>query len=129
MTRGQMIAITAAICVITVVRIANTHGVFSPTYDEPAHIAGGYEYLKDHRYTFDTQHPPLARIFFAWPFRHATTSVPGDLWIGDIIALRGNYMKGIMAARRGNLVFVIIAIVGVALWANALIGRVGAVIA
>src|SRR5438105_3706739 len=129
MTRGQMIAITAAICVITVVRIANTLGVFSPTYDEPAHIAGGYEYLKDHRYTFDTQHPPLARIFFAWPFRHATTSVPGDEWIGDIIASRGNYMKGIMAARRGNLVFVILAIVGVASWANALIGRVGAVIA
>jgi hypothetical protein len=129
MTRAQAIAAVAAICAITVIRIGSTLGVFSPTYDEPAHIAGGYEYLKDHRYTFDTQHPPLARILFAWPFRHATTSVPGDEWIGDILASRGNYMKGIMAARRGNLVFVIIAIAGVALWANELFGRVAAVIA
>ena len=128
MTRVAVAAI-ALIVIITLARVAATHHVFSPTYDEPAHIAGGYEYLRAHRYTFDTQHPPLARILFAMPFRGSRTVAVDDKWIGDIIASAGGYMNGIAAARRGNLLFVALAIVGVALWAWQLYGAVAAPIA
>ena len=43
----------AAICVIAAFRVAATHSIFSPTYDEPVHVASGFQYLTEHRYTID----------------------------------------------------------------------------
>jgi hypothetical protein len=43
-------------------RIAATYHVFSHTSDEPAHVACGIEYLEKGAYTWETQHPPLARV-------------------------------------------------------------------
>ena len=129
MTRRWFWLAVAALCIFTVARVASTHGVFSPTWDEPAHVAGGWEYLRQHTYRFDTQHPPLSRILFAFPFRHASTTTQDGTWIGDIFQYAGTYMKGIRTARRGNLPFVVIGIIGVALWANELLGRKGALVA
>ena len=42
-------------------RIAATYTVFNHTADEPAHIASGMEWLDKHAYTYEPQHPPLAR--------------------------------------------------------------------
>ena len=47
--------------VIGSVRIAATYTVFNHTTDEPAHIACGMQWLDQHTYTYEPQHPPLAR--------------------------------------------------------------------
>jgi hypothetical protein len=46
-------------------RIVSTYSVFSHTFDEPAHIACGMEWLEKHTYTYETQHPPLTRVMTA----------------------------------------------------------------
>src|SRR6266700_2460358 len=45
--------------------IIGTYAVFSHTYDEPAHIAAGMELLDRGTYTYEQQHPPLARLAVA----------------------------------------------------------------
>ena len=40
-------------------RIVATYNVFATTGDEPAHIACGLQYVAQHIYHYETQHPPL----------------------------------------------------------------------
>jgi hypothetical protein len=116
--RSPSIAAVALICLLTVIRIALTHAVFSPTWDEPLHVAAGWQFLAGHRYTKGTDNPPLARAAFAWPLRHARpAAADGVEQIGQIYESAGDYMKGVVASRRGNLIFVVLAIVGVFLFA------------
>jgi 4-amino-4-deoxy-L-arabinose transferase-like glycosyltransferase len=130
MSRLQFGGAVAVIALVTVFRIAATHAVFSPTYDEPVHVAAGYQYWTEHQYTTDRAHPPLARIVFAWPLRHAQlTGSDGFDRAGQMFASAGDYMRGVVAARRGNLLFVVLAIIGIALWTVQVMGRAEAVIA
>ncbi len=46
-------------------RIVSTYKIFSHTFDEPAHIACGMEWLEKHTYTYEPQHPPLTRVMTA----------------------------------------------------------------
>ena len=46
-------------------RIALTYSVFNQTWDEPAHVAAGMEWLDRGRYTYEPLHPPLARVMVA----------------------------------------------------------------
>jgi hypothetical protein len=57
--------IALAFIVIALIRIVSTYHVFASTSDEPAHIACGLEYVANHTYHLETQHPPLARAFIA----------------------------------------------------------------
>jgi hypothetical protein len=57
--RAAMVAL--ALTLAASVRIAATYPVFSHTFDEPAHIACGLEYLDKGVYKLEPQHPPLAR--------------------------------------------------------------------
>jgi len=59
-SRGRWLAIAAV--VLATVRIVATYHVFDHTSDEPAHIACGMEYLDKGAYTWEPQHPPLARV-------------------------------------------------------------------
>ena len=130
MSRVQFILAIGIIVLVTVVRIWLILPVFSPTYDEPLHVASGFQYLSEHRYTNDRSHPPLARIVFAFPLRHAQlTGTDGLDRAGQMFESAGDYMRGVIVSRRGNLLFVVLAIVGVALWTVQLMGRVAAVIA
>src|SRR5436190_1980116 len=130
MSRVQLILAVGVLAVITAIRIAATHAVFSPTYDEPIHVASGFQYLSEHRYTNDRSHPPLARIAFAFPLRHATlTGSDGIDRAAQLYESAGSYMRGVELSRRGNLLFVILAIAGVALWTVQLMGRTAAAIA
>jgi len=47
------------------VRIVSTYTIFSHTFDEPAHIACGMQWIEKHTYTYEPQHPPLARVMTA----------------------------------------------------------------
>lgn len=55
-------ALALALILIASARIVSTYSVFSHTSDEPAHIACGIEWLAKGVYTWEPQHPPLARV-------------------------------------------------------------------
>jgi hypothetical protein len=130
MSRVQLVVAVAVVCGITAIRIAAIQPLFSPTYDEPLHVASGYQYLTEHQYTNDRSHPPLARAVFAFPLRHAGVTFGSGLdRAGQIYASSGDYMRGVVESRRGNLLFVVLAIVGVALWTVQVMGRAAAAIA
>jgi 4-amino-4-deoxy-L-arabinose transferase-like glycosyltransferase len=56
-----------AVCLIVVaaLRIVSTYSQIGITYDEPAHIACGMQFLAQHVYRYEAQHPPLARVMCA----------------------------------------------------------------
>lgn len=130
MSRTQCAVAVAAICLLTALRVASTHRLFSPTWDEPLHVASGYEYLNARTYSNDRSHPPLARIAFAFPLRHANVTAADEREaVGELYESAGDYMRGVVLSRRGNLLFVVLAIIGIALWAAQLMGRTAAVVA
>ena len=53
------------LALIATIRIISTYATFSYTFDEPAHIACGMEWLEKHTYTYEAQHPPLTRVMIA----------------------------------------------------------------
>ena len=57
--------LSVALVLIATIRIVSTYTTFSYTFDEPAHIACGMEWLEKHTYTYEAQHPPLARVMTA----------------------------------------------------------------
>src|SRR2546430_8158679 len=127
MSRGRCTATVIFFCLVALVRIAATQSLFSPTYDEPLHVASGYEYLHNRQYSNDRSHPPLARAVFAFPLRHATLVGNDGLdRVGQLYESAGDYMRGVTLSRRGNLLFVVLAIVGVALWTVQVMGRAAA---
>ena len=56
-----------AVCLIALasLRVVSTYSEMSPTWDEPGHMACGLQYLAQHVYTYEAQHPPLARVMSA----------------------------------------------------------------
>jgi len=62
---SQLYLVAILLAVVAVLRIGATYGVLSQTWDEPAHIARGMEWLERGSYTYERQHPPLARIAVA----------------------------------------------------------------
>jgi hypothetical protein len=106
--------LVAALILFASIRIVATYTVFNHTSDEPAHIACGMEWLDQHVYTWETQHPPLARVAAALgPYllgiRSQGTPRRGDLSMsleGTAILYRGHhYDRTLAAARLGELPF------------------------
>ncbi len=120
----------SVICAITCLRVAATHAVFSPTYDEALHVTSGYNFLVEHRYRSGTENPPLARAVFAFPLRSARPTAPeGNERAGQIFESAGDYMTDVVEARRGNLLFLVLAILGTATLAAEVISPAAAVLA
>jgi 4-amino-4-deoxy-L-arabinose transferase-like glycosyltransferase len=57
---ARLIAVLAVL--LGSARIIATYTVFNHTFDEPAHIACGMEWLDKGTYTIEAQHPPLGRV-------------------------------------------------------------------
>ncbi|HUP61795.1 MAG TPA: glycosyltransferase family 39 protein [Thermoanaerobaculia bacterium] len=124
------IAAIAALALIAVVRVASTHRVFSATLDEPIHLASGYEWLHG-EYALDVTHPPLARIFCALPVVRFPEPRPTNMIdAGNQLLYHDNrYVDTLAAARRGNLVLLILATITVAAWARRHFSRATAIVA
>ena len=58
--RARVIAV--ALVLLGSARIIATYKVFNHTFDEPVHVACGMEWLDKGSYTYEPQHPPLARV-------------------------------------------------------------------
>ena len=62
----QVVSILAVlVALIAILRIVSAYPNISQAYDEPAHIACGLEYVANHVYKLETQHPPLTRAMIA----------------------------------------------------------------
>ena len=131
MSNHRFATLLALIVAVTAARIATTYRVFSQTADEPYHLAAGYDFLRTGRQPSDPQHPPLARVLFALPFVSTPPpSVTDGLARGNALLLRDDrYTQNLGRARPGNLLFVAIGIISVALWARHLLSPLAGLIA
>lgn len=117
--RAAPAVLLLAIVLIAAARTASTFGVFSATLDEPAHIAAGFDWWRGD-YTTDPTHPPLERILSALPL--VVSGVPGSTdpdFVrrgNDLLYHADRYSWHLALARSGNLAFLAVAIVIVALW-------------
>ena len=101
---------------------ASTWRVYSNTWDEPEHLAAGIELLDKGRYEYDTEHPPIVRIFMALgPYlagaRSFGTPPPDGVLEGtDILYSGGHYDLYLTLARLGTLPFLVLLLYAVWLW-------------
>ena len=61
--RAGLVALCAV--AVAIVRIVSSYSGMGITFDEPAHLACGLQYLHQHVYQYEPQHPPLARVMVA----------------------------------------------------------------
>lgn len=117
--------IAVAFIVLVSARIVATYSVFNHTYDEPAHVACGMEWLDRGVYQWEPQHPPLARIAAALPLylaglrsHNTRRDLPFAMWQeGTAILYSGNrYERNLGLARIGILPFFWLACAVVYAW-------------
>jgi hypothetical protein len=115
---------------VAMARIVMTYPVFNQTWDEPAHIAAGMEWIDRGRYTYEPLHPPLARVFTAIGPRLAgiRSADQANIWLegNAILHAGGRYYRNLSLARLGVLPFLIVAMLVVFAWAGRLGGAVAA---
>jgi 4-amino-4-deoxy-L-arabinose transferase-like glycosyltransferase len=116
------------------IRIVSTYTVFNHTSDEPNHIACGMEWLDRGTYTYEAQHPPLARVAAALgPYllgiRSQGSPKPDTLEVpreGTKILYRdGHYDLTLALARLGILPFFWIACLVMYCWGKRYFGSTG----
>src|ERR1035437_8286893 len=61
----RSLILAAALIALASLRIVSTYSEMSPTWDESGHMACGLQYLAQHVYRYEAQHPPLARVMSA----------------------------------------------------------------
>lgn len=94
-------------------RIAATYHELSETVDEVAHIGAGMEWLALGRYTFELQHPPVARVAAAaGPYLLGIRAHnQSNLWNEgrQVLYADNAYLRNLTAARLGILAFFFVA--------------------
>jgi hypothetical protein len=128
-----VVLLATVIILAGMARIAATYAVFSHTYDEPAHIAAGMEWLDRGTYTYEPMHPPLARVAVAiGPWLDGARSAGlQDMWDeGDaILHATGADQRTLILARLGILPFFLLASALVWTWTRQLFGAGSALLA
>ncbi len=120
----------AALIAVGVGLIASTYGTLNSTSDEPAHIDSGMEVLQYGSYSYELQHPPLARILIALgPYAaglrektHRDMSREGFMTVfndgNEILYADGKYWRNLTLARIGVLPFFVLLCVVTYAWAR-----------
>jgi hypothetical protein len=118
MTTRQWWTLLALLVLFTLGVVTTTHRVFSQTADEGWHLITGYDVLKRWDFTADLHHPPLARVFFALPFLDSPNpeGPRGDSRGHQLLLRNDRFTQNLGRARLGNLPFLALGIVVVALW-------------
>src|SRR3954452_415248 len=132
-------AIALAAVLVASLRIVATYNVFNHTLDEPAHIGAGMEWLDRKTYTWERQHPPLARIASAvGPYILGARAIqPPKMDAIDTLLTEGTqilykgqrYDRLLAAARLGILPFFWVACFVVFEWGRRFFDRATAAIA
>jgi hypothetical protein len=125
--------LVAACLAVGAARIVSTYLVFNQTWDEPAHVAAGMEWLDRGRYAYEPLHPPLARVMAAVGPRLAGIRSAGheNVWLegNSILHAGGAYDRNLALARLGVLPFFVLATLVLAAWARRIGGAAQAVTA
>ena len=123
----------ALLSLIALTRVALTWRVYTPTFDEPAHIAAGMEWLDRGVYRYEQIHPPLARVADAlgpWVAGLHSEGQTGIWREGNaILNQRGDQARALMLARAGALPFLLLAILVVFAWTRSLAGDAAGLLA
>jgi hypothetical protein len=128
LARRVLILIILGACVLA----TGSWRVYSNTWDEPEHLAAGIELLDRGKYEYDTEHPPLGRIFLAiGPYlagaRSFGTPPPEGTPEGlHILYVKGAYWRDLTLARLGMLPFLVLLLTATWLWARRLLTSEGA---
>jgi hypothetical protein len=121
--RASLAALFALI-VLACLLAAGSWRVYTNTWDEPEHLAAGVELLDRGQYEYDTEHPPLARVFLAFaPYlagahSYGTPPPDGTREGIDILYADGHYWRFLTLARLGTLPFLALLLVATWLWAR-----------
>lgn len=133
MTRGRWRVATALVACVATAAIVATYPVFSQTWDEPATIAAGMEWLSAGEYHYEAQHPPLARVASAvLPYLRGARSTGNVLIYDEGRALLGDgahYRRTLFLARLGMLPFFWLLLAVCAAWGARIAGPPGAALA
>ncbi len=125
--KRHSVAVFLVLVAVASLRIISTYQVFSHTYDEPAHLACGMEWLVKGTYRYEPQHPPLARVAAALgPRLDGASDYGGPEMIGEGLTIlygSGHYDRTLALARLGILPFFWIAALVVYLWAKRYFGE------
>jgi 4-amino-4-deoxy-L-arabinose transferase-like glycosyltransferase len=115
------------------VAVVATYPVFSQTWDEPATIAAGMEWLSTGTYHYEAQHPPLARIASALlPYLRGARSTGNVSMYEEGRTLLGegaHYRRTLFLARLGMLPFFWLLLAVCAAWGARIAGPPGATLA
>jgi 4-amino-4-deoxy-L-arabinose transferase-like glycosyltransferase len=127
------ILLVALLIGIAVARVTATYRVYSQTYDEPAHLAAGMEWLDRGVYRYEPIHPPLGRGAIALGPWLAGVHSQGsaDMWQegNALLASRGTNHRVLALARAGVLPFFVLAAIVTYAWASAIAGTAAGVLA
>jgi hypothetical protein len=129
-TKAQHILALVALIALGLARIVSTYGTINSTSDEPAHVDAGMEVLQFGTYSYELQHPPLARIAVALgPFLaglrervHRDVVSEGFMTVyqdgNEILYSRGQYWRNLSLARLGVLPFFVLLCAVTYAWAR-----------
>lgn len=103
---------------------------WSMTYDEAVHIPAGYIYWRLGDFTFNAEHPPLAKLIATVPLLITAPALPElDGYTGTVgyaFCFEANETRAILLAPRLMIALLGVALVGaVYWWAATLLGRRG----
>ncbi len=131
--RRHATAVAVILVLIASGRIVSTYTILSHTFDEPAHIACGMEWLDTGTYHYEPQHPPLARAAIALgPYLAGSRAHRLDeMWDEGLAILYdgGHYDRTLALARLGILPFFWLAAASVYLWCRKYADELSAVLA
>lgn len=119
--------LSLAAIVVACGAVIATYGVFNQTFDEPAHIATGLEWLEKGTYTLEPLHPPVARVAAAFgPWLDGARG-QGARWVffegNRILWAQDSYQRTLGLARLGLLPFFVLAVVVTWWWTRRLLGE------
>ncbi len=79
------VGIAIALVVVFALAGAVSLGLDAATFDETAHVAAGLSYVERGDYRLNTEHPPLAKLWAAWPvvlLGRSTVDYGSPAWSG-----------------------------------------------
>jgi len=133
LARLRPATIAALLIAIGAIRMATTFRTFSVTNDEPTHVGAGLEFLQFHRYTLQSENPPLARIVFSVvPWLGGMRFDPNGSFSDQIHSVfygHGEYRANLFRVRLGTIVFFVIAAAALFFAARDALGDAGALAA
>jgi 4-amino-4-deoxy-L-arabinose transferase-like glycosyltransferase len=109
--------------------VISTYHYFHHTWDEPEHLAAGMQLIDRGVYSYDQQHPPLARVamaigpYLAGAHSYGEPGPSGEQEGRDLLYRTGNYDLLLTLARLGVLPFYAVMLLATWAWARYVYGR------